>query len=865
MLKKLTIVFLVIPLWFTARADHITGGQMFYTYNGFSEGLHHYNFTLQFYMRCNSGRQFNNPTTIIVYDKETGSKVSEIYAALSNTETIGIQNHNKCISNPPDVCYVVGSYHFEVSVPINLAGYVVASQVNYRINGINNLEFGYGQLGATYTADIPGTRNNGSLVNNSAKFIGSDLVVVCANNNFSYSFAAVDADGDYLRYSFCDAYRSGSAGISSAPPPPPYSSVPYGQGFNGGTPLGNSVTINQQTGLVTGIAPDEGVYVVTVCVDEIRNGKVIATQRKDLQIHIAPCQIAAASLPTEIMLCRDTKTITLQNLSNSPLIKTYNWQVTTASGELMFSSAVPTPTYTFPDTGLYNIKLLINHGEECSDSIDTKAFVYPGLKTALLIDGICFKKPTQFTDASTTVYGSINSWNWNFGEQLTTNDFSNSKNPVFTYLSMGEKRVELAVGTTKGCKDTLYKSISIFDKPPLLLKFKDSLICINDKVQLLAEGNGLFQWTPSINMTGVSTSSPVVNPNTTTVYNVQLNDNGCINEDSVTIRVTDHVNLQVMADTTICQGDPIQLRVESNGFQYIWSPQSQVDVATNAQPMVVTHETTKYKVIASIGSCTETKEINITAVPYPIVIAGADTTICYGNSAQLTGITDGKTISWSPAIGLSNSTILNPVANTNYTRTYVVSAFDTRGCPKAGVDSVTVFVLPQIKAFAGRDTNVIAGQSLQLNATGGYSYQWIPSTGLSSTTISDPVAIYNNLVDKIRYTLYAFNEIGCADSAFITVKIFNTAPTVFVPTAFTPNNDGLNDRLKPTIAGMQKIEYFMIYDRWGKLVFNGDFNIGWDGIFNGTPLASGVFIWIVKSTDHLGKPYFQKGTTTLIR
>ncbi|MGI8601200.1 MAG: gliding motility-associated C-terminal domain-containing protein [Chitinophagaceae bacterium] len=865
MLKKLTILFLVLSLCFAAKADHITGGQMFYTYTGSSGGLHQYNFTLQFYMRCNSGRQFNNPTTIIVYDRGNGNMVSTLTVPLSSSETIGIQNHNRCITNPPEVCYVVGYYHFEVSVPGNINGYVVASQVNYRISGINNLLFGYGQVGATYTAEIPGNHNNSSPVNNSARFIGTDLVVICANNNFSYSFAASDADGDHLRYSFCDAYRSGSSGVSSAAPPPPYNSVPYGQEYSGSAPLGSSVQINQQTGLITGIAPMEGVYVVTVCVEEIRNGQVIATQRKDLQIHIAPCQIAAASLPPELMLCRDTKTITFQNLSNSPLIKTYNWQVTTATGELMFSSDAPAPTYTFPDTGKYNVKLLINHGEECSDSISSKAFVYPGLITAYSAGGVCFNKPTQFTDASTTIYGSINSWNWNFGEALTTSDFSNSKNPSYTFLSMGDKQIELAVGTTKGCKDTVYKTIKIFDKPPLSLKFKDSLICVNDKVQLLAEGNGVFHWSPSTNLTQASTSSPFASPATTTTYTVELNDNGCINQDSVRISVTDHVNLQVMPDTTICQGDAITLRIKSDGFQYNWSPSSQIDVETSAQPVAVTHETTTYQVTANIGSCTATKQIKVNTVPYPVVVAGMDTTICFGSKAQLHSITDGNSVLWTPAAGLSSTRTLQPVATPGTSTKYIVSAFNTRGCPKAGRDSVTVFVLPKIYPFAGRDTNVVYGQPLQLNAAGGISYLWTPSTGLSSTNTADPVALYTESTEKVKYTVYVFNEAGCADSAFITVHMYKTAPSVFVPTAFTPNNDGLNDRLRPTVAGMQKIDYFMIYNRWGKQVFNGDFNKGWDGKFNGVPQETGVFLWIVRATDFAGKPYFQKGTITLIR
>src|SRR5207302_1211135 len=99
--------------------------------------------------------------------------------------------------------------------------------------------------------------------NNSAVFVGSDLVIVCANNHFTYSFGATDGDGDQLRYSFCDAYQSegGLSGGASPTPPPPFESVPYGNGFNGVAPLGIDVQIDPNTGLISGIAPNDGIYV----------------------------------------------------------------------------------------------------------------------------------------------------------------------------------------------------------------------------------------------------------------------------------------------------------------------------------------------------------------------------------------------------------------------------------------------------------------------------------------------------------------------------------------------------------------------------------------------------------------------------
>ncbi|MBK9661133.1 MAG: gliding motility-associated C-terminal domain-containing protein [Chitinophagaceae bacterium] len=870
-MKRLCLVsILLISLSFSGRASHITGGEMYYTFVGVNNGIYQYNVTLKLFQRCGSGRQFNNPAIVSIFDKTNNSRIGDISVPINNITNISITNPDPCITNPPTVCYDVAYYTFSVSLPASAAGYVLASQVNYRINGINNLASGYNNIGATYTAEIPGTNTavNGP-DNNSAVFTGSDLVVVCANNNFNYSFAAQDADGDELRYSFCEAYESTAGGGGGAQPtyPPPFPGVPYEPPFSDMAPLGPVVQINSTTGLITGIAPPVGIYVVTVCVEEIRNGVVIARQRKDIQINIADCDIASASLLPEYMLCRNTQTITIANQSTSPLIVSTDWEFFDNTNTLIYSTSGLSATYTFPAIGLYTVKLIINRGQPCRDSTTALIRVFPGFAPDFSSTGICLSRPTLFTDNTTSVYGTPNSWSWDFGEPTTTIDISSLQNPSYTYPFLGTKNVRLIATDTRGCRDTISKNISIIDKPPIGLAFRDTLICVNDNLVLQASGTGNFSWTPPVNIINANTATPTVSPLTTTTYYVELDDNGCRNRDSVKVNVVSFVTLQAMADTTICRTDTIQLRVNSNGLQYAWTPASQFINATVKNPFAFTNNAmTNYQVTATIGGCSATDNIIVTTVPYPVVNAGTDFSICYNARAQLNGMTDGSSWQWAPASLVSNPNLLNPVSYPPRTTNYILTAFDTRGCPKPTSDTIRVTVLPKMRVSAGRDTSVIVNQPLQLTATGGINYDWIPATYLSAADISNPVSIFPNPATGIQYKVIVYSTQGCKDSAYINIKVFKTKPTIFVPTAFTPNNDGKNDLLRPIAVGISNIEYFNIYNRWGQLLFSTTINgQGWDGRINGVLQSTGTFVWTVKATDYTGEAYFQKGVVTLIR
>jgi gliding motility-associated-like protein len=875
MKKTLTLLFILCCLFFRSYGNHITGGTIFYELVSVNGNSYTYKITLALYRDSTStGAQLDGVASISIFDKGTNQSVWNNGSVPLKLPIIALslRSPNPCINNPPVIKYQVGLYEVTVTLPGSVSGYIIAYQRCCRISGINNL-IGSNNVGATYTAEIPGTsRIITAPANNSARFVGSDTVVVCAGNSFCYDFGATDADTtDVLRYSFCNAYIGGgtaqgpgggqNTAAPNPPAPPPYSSVPYAASFSADKPLGDNITLDPNTGMLCGIAPPAGIYVVTVCVTEFRNGVAIATQRKDLQIKVGDCDVVKAILPSSYPICDDF-TRTFSNLAPpNTLITSYFWDF--GDG---FSSTNATPTHTFADTGTYMIKLVVNRNDPCGDSIITPANVYPGFFPNFNFSGVCVSKPTNFFDSTRTVYGVVNGWRWDFGDASTISDTSRLQNPVYTYTQTGPKPVQFIVTSSKGCIDTVFKDVPIIDKPAITVLPKDTLICNGDNVQLSAVGNGLFSWTPGTNIINANTATPTVSPTVTTKYIAQINDNGCINYDTVQVRVVDFVTLQAMADTVICTTDTMRLRANTNGLRFTWSPSASLNDPTLLSPRALPTTTTTYQIRATIGSCVATDDVQVTLVPYPVSNAGPDTTICFSTFAQLHANIVGSSFTWTPSGSLSNPSILDPIARPAFTTSYVLTVRDNIGCPKPKLDTVVVKVLPKVNAFAGRDTAVVVGQPLQFNAEGGVDYVWNPNTGLNDPLISNPVGLYDGSQDTIRYHVLVRDAAGCTDSAHVMVRIFKTNPQIFVPTAFTPNGDGRNDVFRPIAVGVTKIEYFRVFNRWGQLVFSTTQNEhGWDGKIGGREQGSGTFVWVVRGVDFTGKVVFAKGTVTLIR
>src|SRR5205085_1781458 len=143
----------------------------------------------------------------------------------------------------------------------------------------------------------------------------------------------------------------------------------------------------------------------------------------------------------------------------------------------------------------------------------------PLFKTDFTYTGNCYQSPFNFSDNTTSNYGTINTWRWNF-DMTGTNDTAIIKTPSYLYSSGGTKTVRLISTNDKGCIDTAVKNITVRDNPLLNLPFKDTLICDPDYLPLIAQGTGNFSWVALPVDTSLKTPNipnPVVSPNDTTI------------------------------------------------------------------------------------------------------------------------------------------------------------------------------------------------------------------------------------------------------------------------------------------------------------------------------------------------------------
>lgn len=260
-------------------------------------------------------------------------------------------------------------------------------------------------------------------------------------------------------------------------------------------------------------------------------------------------------------------------------------------------------------------------------------------------------------------------------------------------------------------------------------------------------------------------------------------------------------------------------------------------------------------------------------LPPPVANAGPDAVVCFGVSPRLNG-SGGNTYLWSPATYLSNPVIANPVMNAPFAGVYRynLEVTDAFGCKALKKDTVVITILPPIKVFAGNDTAIAVNQQLQLNAldvnnSGFINYLWTPSSGLNSSTIKNPIALFNSTIGNngITYTVIAQTNNGCTATDDINVKVFVQAD-IYVPNAFTPNNDGLNDVLRPILAGIKELKYFAVYNRYGQQIFKtAEQGKGWNGTVQGEMQNTGAFAWVAEAVDYKGNTIKKKGMAVLIR
>jgi gliding motility-associated-like protein len=400
----------------------------------------------------------------------------------------------------------------------------------------------------------------------------------------------------------------------------------------------------------------------------------------------------------------------------------------------------------------------------------------------------------------------------------------------------------------------------------------------NGEIQLAASGGtSPFRYTVT-GMAQQTSSIFKVNPGTYTVSVTDYNNCTYTSPTPVTIGLTNDLAYTPMNDTVICEGTTGKLQPQTNATQFVWkgpaiTPNNATQSSINVKPV----SDTFYTVIATYGRCSfnDTVAVNVNAAP--VADAGPGNTICFGKSDTLSA-SGGVIYEWSPLTYLSgNITGPDPIVNApQKTTTYTLYVRDAAGCRSLLPSTVTVNVTPPLLVIVNPiDTIGYFGDSIRIKANSiGTSYTWTPTVGLSNPNIQSPLVFVTT--DRI-YKVTATTAAGCSGEGLFKLRAYK-GPDIYVPTAFTPNGDGLNDRVRPFSVGIEKLNYFRIFDRWGQLMYEYkgekrgpvvysmlESKIGWDGTFKGLELNTGTFVWLAEGVTKQGKIVFRKGSITLIR
>lgn len=287
-------------------------------------------------------------------------------------------------------------------------------------------------------------------------------------------------------------------------------------------------------------------------------------------------------------------------------------------------------------------------------------------------------------------------------------------------------------------------------------------------------------------------------------------------------------------DTTyVCIGDSAVLTSNIPNAQYVWSTGQPggpwMTLLNDTLPRLATQVAGWYRLVVDNGSCTGADSTFVFVNNSPIVIdLGGTRSLCIGETAVIDAGIPNASYLWST--GESTRTINVAQADTLWV------LVNDRGCTATDTLFVTLDTLATIQVM--NDTTLCPGEPLLIDAAAfGVGFQW--STGATTSSIT--------VLDTGVYIVDVTNSIGCVLSDTIQVR-FRCDTKIFMPTAFTPNGDGLNDLFKPVVQSVDDGVYsFQVYNRWGQLVFEtNDPEAGWDGEQFGREADEGIYTYVVR-------------------
>ena len=442
-----------------------------------------------------------------------------------------------------------------------------------------------------------------------------------------------------------------------------------------------------------------------------------------------------------------------------------------------------------------------------------------------------------------------------------------------------------------GCEATDSVRVEIYPEIQFTVSPSGNL-CFGESIPLHADGASTYTWYPPTGLSCSSCNNPNASPNSSTTYSVTATDMyGCIYSDTVAIAVRSNPYVQSIEDITICRGETVVLQTDTALVSsYSWSPAKFLDDASLLSPTSTPDDSAAYVIsVVNEYGCARWDTVYVNVIEEVIASITGDDAVCRGERAMLEveveqASANGYNITWLPS-GYFNNQNLNSQSITPNQDMLITAIITSETCAADTVEfEIEVNELPHVDA--GEDRFIYFGENVWLYAESPDeidSYNWSSPELLECGTCE----ITTWQADLSRnFAVNVVDENGCSSSDTVLYHVTGGCEDdIFIPTGFTPNGDEVNDKFFIRSIHEVKLEYFKIFDRWGREVYSSnDITQGWDGTHPGgwngfynnnllkkeeskpaNDVIPGVYVYMLKIGCRNGMQTMMQGNVTLIR
>lgn len=538
-----------------------------------------------------------------------------------------------------------------------------------------------------------------------------------------------------------------------------------------------------------------------------------------------------------------------QGLGNSLVASgatNYNWAPSTGLSSTNGATVTANPNVTTA-YGVVGTSLGCN-----SQTMGSTLTVVPNptITVTPLTNTICVGGNINLTANGATTY------NW------APNTALSSTSGAVVNANPGSTTTYTVIGSQNSCTSSAVYQVSVIVVPNLLTNVSQPVICNGDKTNINVNGASGYNWAPTSGLNSPVGSFVQASPSTSTNYTVTGFNGVCTASATVFIEVVPQPAMVLSSpEYQICFGKSTSIYV-TGASNYTWSPTVGLSATTGSNVTAAPPANVNYTVVGYNQSgtviCTQQMSYSIIVVPLAVAAVSPSVAICYGDKTMLTA-SGGNSIVWTPTVGLNagigSGVIANPTVSTNYTVDVSYEGF----CGSS--TSVFVKVNPNPTVTAGRDTSYNYEEPMFLNAVGSGTLTWIDGEEIMCRVCP------NSQIFPQRnscYIIETVNEFGCKAKDEMCIEVTKEF-SIYVPNAFTPNGDGINDEF--LAFGYNITDFTMeIFDRWGEKLFSsGELTKGWDGTFKGQLSEFAVYIYKITYKGLDGKKVNKTGHVTLNR